>query len=114
MVSVYVSNAFLNFLHIVANGTLDNDPMIEGMTLEYGNCEDYRAALVNRAASDDELGPMWVDDSIGALITALENQNALDNTIFLFQQDHGMETKVCTDLNLLNQHQHLFNIEICH
>ena len=69
--------------------------MIEGMTLEYGNCEDYRQSVIDRAVTDDDLGPIWVDDSIGALITALENKGVLDNTIFLFQQDHGMDTKVC-------------------
>jgi hypothetical protein len=78
----------------VASGKLDSDPMIEGMTLEYGNCIDYRQSVLDRAESDDDLGPIWVDDSIGALLKALKNNGILDNTIFLFQQDHGMDTKV--------------------
>ena len=78
----------------MANGTLDSDPMIEGMTLEHGSCEDYRASVLARAVTNDDLGPIWVDDSIGALLKALENNGILSNTIFVFQQDHGMETKV--------------------
>ena len=65
----------------VANGTLDSDPMIEGMTLEYGNCADYRDSIFNRTTKDNELGPIWVDDSIGALFKALENTNRLNNTV---------------------------------
>ena len=67
----------------VANGTLDSDPMIEGMTLEYGGCTGYRERVLNRTASldDKELGAVWVDDSIGALFKALSNKNVLNNTV---------------------------------
>jgi len=76
-----------------ANGTLESDPMIEGMTLEYGNCEDYRASVLSRESTDENLGAVWVDDSIGAIMKALEARNQLNNTIFLFQNDHGMKAK---------------------
>jgi arylsulfatase A-like enzyme len=78
----------------VANGTLESDPVIEGMTAEYSDgCIGYRQSVFNRATFDNELGPIWVDDSIGALLKALEKNKILNETIFLFQNDHGMETK---------------------
>lgn len=76
-----------------ANGMLESDLMIKGMTEEYGNCEDYRQSIVDRAETDDDLGAIWLDDSVGALLQALEDKGILDNTLFLFQQDHGMESK---------------------
>lgn len=76
-----------------ANGIADNDFVIPGMT-DNGSCEDYRATVLERAGDDDEaLGAIWVDDAIGALLQTLEDNNLLDDTIFVFQQDHGMETK---------------------
>ena len=84
----------------VASGTLDSDPVIEGMTAEYADgCIGYRQTVIDRASSDDDLGPIWVDDSIGALLKALTNNGILDDTIFIFQMDHGMETKVKTISN---------------
>lgn len=89
-----VREALTNFTcRDVANGTLASDPMIEGMTLEYGNCEKYRQTVIARAETDADLGPIWVDDSIGALLKTLKKKGQLDNTIFLFQNDHGMESK---------------------
>ena len=76
-----------------ANGKLGFDPVIKGMTEQYGNCADYRESIYNRADTEDDYGPIWLDDSVGAIITALEDKGVLDNTIFLFQNDHGMETK---------------------
>ena len=68
--------------------------MVKGMTEEYGSCEEYRQTVLDRAnGNDDDLGPIWLDDGVGALILALEEREKLDNTIFIFQQDHGMETK---------------------
>lgn len=78
----------------VANGTLPSEPMIEGMTLEYGNCADYRQTVLDRSENDLDVGPIWLDDSIGAILTALGNKGILDSTIIVFQPDHGMETKV--------------------
>ncbi len=76
-----------------ANGTLGFDPMIPGMTEAYGSCEAYRQSIFDRSKSEEDYGPIWVDDSVGALLKALEDNGALENTIFLFQMDHGMETK---------------------
>lgn len=70
------------------------DFYIEGMTSEYGgSCEDYRASVINRSTNDDELGNIWLDDSVGALLKALEKKGVLENTLFLFQHDHGVKTK---------------------
>mmetsp|Transcript_20634 Transcript_20634/g.23374 ORF Transcript_20634/g.23374 Transcript_20634/m.23374 type:complete len:94 (-) Transcript_20634:670-951(-) len=74
---------------------MDSDPMIEGMTQEFGSCDAYREDLLTKATTDQDLGALWLDDSIHALMIALENKGVLDNTIFLFQHDHGMEGKVC-------------------
>ena len=55
--------------------------MIEGMTLEYGSCSAYRDSIYSRATDEDDLGSIWVDDSIGALFKALEGSNQLNNTV---------------------------------
>ena len=69
-----------------------NDPYIKGMSEDDG-CLAYRQTILDRAEDDDDLGKIWLDDSVGALLTALEDAGILDNTIFLFQEDHGMDTK---------------------
>lgn len=70
---------------------------IPRMTADYnGDCAAYRQSIFNRAApstNSKDLGSIWVDDSIGALITTLQMIGELDNTFFLFQQDHGQEGK---------------------
>lgn len=76
-----------------ANGKLGFDPMIPGMTEEYGSCEAYRQSIYDRSNSEEDYGPIWLDDSVGAILKALNDNGILDNTIFLFQMDHGMETK---------------------
>ena len=76
-----------------AAGTLDFDPVIKGMTQEYGSCTAYRDSVIARADNQNDYGAIWLDDSVGALLQALEDTNKLDNTIFLFQIDHGMDTK---------------------
>lgn len=75
-----------------AAGTLATDPVIPGMT-DDGDCEAYRDSIFDRAESDDDLGAIWVDDSVGALLMALEDRGILGNTIFVFQGDHGMDPK---------------------
>jgi hypothetical protein len=76
-----------------ANGSLGFDPMIPGMTEEYGSCEAYRQTIFDRSESENDYGPIWLDDSVGALLKALEDKGILDSTIFLFQIDHGMDAK---------------------
>mmetsp|Transcript_20506 Transcript_20506/g.43459 ORF Transcript_20506/g.43459 Transcript_20506/m.43459 type:complete len:666 (-) Transcript_20506:1559-3556(-) len=75
-----------------ANYAWDSDPWIKGMS-EDGGCAQYRQTILDRAKSDDDLGKIWLDDSIGALLTALKDSGQLDNTIFLFQEDHGVAPK---------------------
>lgn len=70
----------------------DSDPWIKGMSEDEG-CAVYRQTIIDRAVTDDDLGKIWLDDAIGALLAALEDNGELDNTIFLFQEDHGMDTK---------------------
>mmetsp|Transcript_4371 Transcript_4371/g.5688 ORF Transcript_4371/g.5688 Transcript_4371/m.5688 type:complete len:279 (+) Transcript_4371:132-968(+) len=64
-----------------ANGVMDSDPMIEGMTQEFGSCDAYREDLLTKATTDQDLGALWLDDSIHALMIALENKGVLDNTV---------------------------------
>lgn len=74
------------------NYVWESEPYIKGMTED--GCEAYRTSLLERAGDeDDDIGKIWLDDSIGALLTALDDAGVLENTIFLFQEDHGMETK---------------------
>jgi len=69
------------------------DPWIKGMS-EDGGCAAYRQTVLDRAGSDDEnLGKIWLDDSVGAILHALEDNGIFENTIFLFQEDHGVDTK---------------------
>lgn len=74
------------------NYAWESDPWIAGMSEDAG-CAAYRQTILDRAESDDDLGKIWLDDAIGALLAALEVNGELDNTVFLFQEDHGMETK---------------------
>jgi arylsulfatase A-like enzyme len=76
-------------------GRLDEEPSIPGMTEGIG-CEAYRQTVIDRANGDKSntvLGSIWVDDAVGALLQFLESKGILENTIFLFQQDHGQEAK---------------------
>ena len=46
-----------------------------------------------RAFDDDDYGKIWVDDSVGALLQALDDAGVKENTIFLFEEDHWMDSK---------------------
>ena len=77
-------------------GWLSSDPMVTGMTADYGGCAAYRESIFDRAKGSTDsnvLGSIWVDDAIGALFQILEDIGELDNTFFLFQLDHGKEGK---------------------
>jgi len=74
------------------NFVWDSDPFIKGMS-ENG-CEAYRQTVLDRAQGVyDNLGKIWLDDAVGALLHALEDNGQLENTVFLFQEDHGVEVK---------------------
>lgn len=91
--------------------TFDCRNTVEGyvnLNLPYGeytkysndvDCSDYRQSVVTRGdsggvpATDKELGMIWVDDSVGAILEALEDFGQLHNTFFLFMMDHGTEGK---------------------
>jgi len=68
-----------------------------GMTAEFNDdCVAYRNDVRNRAnnsTNDEDLGAIWVDDAIGAIYKALERTSQLDDTIILFQLDHGRHKK---------------------
>eukprot|EP00536_Pseudo-nitzschia_multiseries_P014063 jgi/Psemu1/291231/fgenesh1_pg.652_\ len=68
------------------------DPWIKGMSEDAG-CVAYRQTVLDRALTDEDLGKIWLDDAVGALLTALKDNGQFDNTVFLFQEDHGMDTK---------------------
>ena len=76
-------------------GLLDTEPVIPGMTAGIG-CEAYRQTVLDRANGDTSnpvLGGIWVDDTVGALMQKLESVGQLNNTLFLFQIDHGQQGK---------------------
>ncbi len=75
------------------SGKLEKEPIIPGLVDAFNTCAMYRQTIFDRAESDDDLGPIWIDDSVGVLLTALEKTGQLDNTIFLFQTDQGMSPK---------------------
>lgn len=88
-----VSSALRDFsCKDTAAGTLATDPIIPGMT-DDGDCTSYRQSIFDRAEEDDDLGAIWIDDSVGALLRSLKDMDALENTIFLFQGDHGIDPK---------------------
>jgi arylsulfatase A-like enzyme len=93
-------------------GRLSEAPFVPyGMTANVGvggnaGCRMYRKTVLERAAAaaasmgerddpvDDSLaGAVWVDDAIGSLFETLEALDILDNTVILFQLDHGMDAK---------------------
>ena len=88
-----VHEALLNFSCTdTPAGPIEDEPYIVGMTHNQ-TCSDYRASVIARAddTSNLDLGSIWVDDAIGAVLTALGDK--LNNTFFLFQMDHGQEGK---------------------
>jgi len=58
-----------------------------------GDCESYRESIFERAETNDDLGAIWIDDSVGSILMALEEKGILDDTIFVFQADHGVDPK---------------------
>jgi len=61
-------------------------------------CEAYRKELIERAnggtgSNYDSLGKLWLDDSVGALVQALKDNGVYEDTIFVFQEDHGLDPK---------------------
>ncbi|CAB9519655.1 Arylsulfatase G [Seminavis robusta] len=77
-------------------GTLPEEPVVPGMTGDGVGCQAYRQSVVDRANGDTSnaiLGAIWVDDTVGALLQHLETRGILENTLFLFQLDHGQEAK---------------------
>lgn len=73
------------------------DWSVIGMTAEFGNnCTAYRDDVKSRAGgstSNEDLGAIWVDDAVGAIMQALERNGLTDDTFVLFQLDHGMVEK---------------------
>jgi len=96
-----VETAIKNFTCMdTPEGLLTDEPVIKGMTVNSTGhnigCEAYRQTIMDRAGpqfSNKELGAIWIDDGVGAILQALEDNGQLNNTIIIFQQDHGIETK---------------------
>jgi len=92
-----VATALQNFTcRQTTNGLLEEEPLVPKMTAEYPSCQAYRDTIFERAGnstSAHDLGSIWIDDSVGALIHTLKEMGELENTIFLFQLDHGVEAK---------------------
>ena len=93
-------------------GKLSKSPNIPyGMTsnIDAGGdagCRKYRKSVLERAAIaaasmetssevlDQKLaGAVWVDDAIGSIFETLEALDILNNTLILFQLDHGLDAK---------------------
>ncbi|KAL9185694.1 hypothetical protein ACHAXT_003471, partial [Thalassiosira profunda] len=70
---------------------------VPAMTEDFGgDCAAYRQNVRDRAGGSDtdaDLGSIWVDDAIGAVYTALQRTGQLDDTVILFQLDHGKVNK---------------------
>ena len=76
------------------NGKLNSDIIVKGMTKENDeSCKKYRESIFDRGQSEDDYGAIWLDDGVGARVNALEEKSVLENTIILFQNDHGMSAK---------------------
>ena len=107
-----VTDALLNgSCKDTVQGRLSEAPFVPyGMTASIdkgGNngCRRYRKSVLERASTaaasiglpdddDDKLaGAVWVDDAIGSLFETLEALDILDNTLILFQLDHGVDAK---------------------
>ena len=59
------------------------------------DCSKYRRSVLDRADSNDDkmAGAVWIDDSVGSIMDALEAYDILDQTFILFQLDHGVSAK---------------------
>lgn len=73
--------------------SMENGWSVIGMTAEFeDDCVAYRNDVKERAngsLNSDDLGSIWIDDAIGAIYKALNRTNQLDDTLILFQLDHG-------------------------
>ena len=59
-------------------------------------CRQYRDSVLAGSPNDDSnvpLGAIWIDDALGAIMKTLEELDELDNTVIVFQPDHGLEGK---------------------
>ena len=97
-----VTDALLNAnCKNTVQGWLPEAPSVPyGMTADFDGCYEYRQSVLERAAAseasmdrDKLAGAVWVDDAIGSLFATLEALDILDNTLILFQLDHGMDAK---------------------
>lgn len=78
------------------SGRLSDQPIVPGLT-DAMNCSEYRATVVERAGDEPteaDLGAIWLDDMVGALLRTLEDENKLDDTIIVFFEDHGISPKM--------------------
>ena len=55
-------------------------------------CRAYRDTIVSQAESSADLGKILLDDAVGALLEALDEAGVFEDTIFLFQEDHRMDS----------------------
>eukprot|EP00930_Biecheleria_cincta_P035177 TRINITY_DN24214_c0_g1_i1.p1 TRINITY_DN24214_c0_g1~~TRINITY_DN24214_c0_g1_i1.p1 ORF type:complete len:1256 (-),score=115.94 TRINITY_DN24214_c0_g1_i1:366-4064(-) len=81
------------------SGELATEPSVVGMT-RGTTCAAYRNTVISRNTVgssnqlDNNLGSIWADDALGALLSTLEGKGILDSTAVIFMLDHGMETKM--------------------
>lgn len=77
--------------------TMTSGWSVIGMTAEFNDdCVAYRNNVrlrANNSPNDEDLGAIWVDDAIGAIYKALDRTSQLDDTMILFQLDHGRHKK---------------------
>eukprot|EP00729_Bicosta_minor_P014903 gene14903-19371_t len=71
-------------------GTLLEDP-VSGMPAR--NTIADRVAKSSAANLDSNIGAVWVDDALGAVIASLEAQGIMDETLIIVTMDHGQIAK---------------------
>lgn len=75
--------------HITAIGYLEKPPNV----MPKRNTIPERLKKAKLPTSDNRCNILWLDDSLGALLDQLEEENILDNTLIFFFNDHGQTAK---------------------
>eukprot|EP01084_Bolivina_argentea_P059822 109280_1 len=78
------------------NLTGDDIPLNTGMTNRlklWNNTLDLLTGSESNNDVDNIAGMVWLDDTVGALIKYLKDNNIYDNTFITIMNDHGMRAK---------------------
>jgi len=96
-------------------GLLTTEPQVRHMTVDAStnsalSCASYRQTVIDRqdatqtSVQEQNLGGIWIDDSLAAMLSVLEEKNIKDDTVIITMMDHGIVTKMALFENGIRVH----------